>query len=788
MNIISVKDKIFALLPIALKFSTTNNRHSSVGWNPVKINYAVMILKPMMSFFIINLKLSFNEASKLSMLTAWIHPCMARWLLYNIAVSQARSQLCETPASHFVSMTKVVNSTINSTSFKSLARFKNNSLLITLGLFSPFACAEGAVSTEYRWLTFLVFSSIIVATMAITYWASKRVKSTADFYAAGNSISGLQNGWAIAGDYLSAASFLGIAGLISLYGYDGFMYSVGFLMGYIAVLLVIAEPCRNIGKYTLGDILAFRNDPKKARMVAALSTITVSIFYLTAQMVGGGVLVKTLIGIDYEVSVIAVGTLMLAYVVFGGMVATTYVQIVKAVLLVIASLVLVTLVWMPYGFSLPAFLQAVVDDTKIQAQVTKLIGAAANNMSAQELGQRFLEPGLFLKDPIDQISLGMALVFGTPGLPHILMRFFTVPNAQEARKSVVWAMAIIGGFYVLTLFLGFGAAMHVGAETIGGIDKGGNMAAPLLAQYLGGGQNSLIGNFMLAFVAAVAFATIVAVVAGLVLASASAIAHDLYVNVIKDGNASQAQQMKAARIASIGVGIVAIFIGILAKGQNVAHLVGMAFAVAASSNLPAIFLTLYWKKCNTTGVVMGMLIGAGSAILLVLVSPNMTYPLKMVEDANTVLQGAPSKPASDAKLSEGVICEVFTSCQKRESAKPAVDAVLSAPKQIAELKDLLTRIRSQEAVAGINKQIADLEKLITKANNDIDKFEDQTTSIMGLKKPLFRLKNPGIISIPLGFLMVILFSLLTRDKRAEDLWEELYVRQNTGLNVADVSH
>jgi cation/acetate symporter len=610
--------------------------------------------------------------------------------------------------------------------------------------------SSGAVSAEYRWLTFVVFSSIIAATMYITFWASKRVKSAADFYAAGNSISGLQNGWAIAGDYLSAASFLGIAGLISLYGYDGFMYSVGFLMGYIAVLLVIAEPCRNIGKYTLGDILAFRNDPKKARMIAALSTITVSIFYLTAQMVGGGVLVKTLIGIDYEVSVIAVGTLMLAYVVFGGMVATTYVQIVKAVLLVIASLVLVTLVWLPYGFSLPAFLQAVVDDAKVQAQVAKLLGDATSSMSAQELGQRFLEPGLFLKDSIDQISLGMALVFGTAGLPHILMRFFTVPNAQEARKSVVWAMAIIGGFYVLTLFLGFGAAMHVGPDVIGGIDKGGNMAAPLLAQYLGGGQNSLLGNFMLAFVAAVAFATIVAVVAGLVLASASAIAHDLYVNVIKDGQATQQQQMKAAKIASIGVGIVAIFIGILAKGQNVAHLVGMAFAVAASSNLPAIFLTLYWRKCNTTGVVIGMLIGAGSAILLVLISPNMTYPLKVLNEANTVLQTAPQK--------------------------------------IAEQHDLLTRIRSAEAMNSIKKEIAALEKQLNKAQKDTAKYQGQTTSMMGLETPLFPLKNPGIISIPLGFLMVILFSLLTRDKRAEDLWEELYVRQNTGLHVEDVSH
>jgi cation/acetate symporter len=767
MNVMSI-NKIFSkMLPQSTNAENISTRHSSEGWNPVKVDYAVIIFKAMMLSFIVNLKLIFNIAIKLSMLPAWI------------------------PAS--AGMTKFVSFGESLANFKNLARFKNQSLLFTLALFSTFAHAEGAVSNEYRWLTFLVFSGIIAATMYITWRASKRVKSTEDFYAAGNSISGLQNGWAIAGDYLSAASFLGIAGLISLYGYDGFMYSVGFLMGYIAVLLVIAEPCRNIGKYTLGDILAFRNDPKKARIIAAISTITVSIFYLTAQMVGGGVLVKTLIGIDYEVSVMAVGTLMLAYVVFGGMVATTYVQIVKAILLVIASLVLVTLVWLPYGFSLPAFLQAVVDNPNVQAQVAKLLGTAASAMSPQELGQRFLEPGLFLKDPIDQISLGMALVFGTAGLPHILMRFFTVPNAQAARKSVVWAMVIIGGFYVLTLFLGFGAAIHVGPEIIGGIDKGGNMAAPLLAQYLGGGQNSLLGNFMLAFVAAVAFATIVAVVAGLVLASASAIAHDLYVNVIKDGNASQAQQMKAARIASIGVGIVAIIIGMLAKGQNVAHLVGMAFAVAASSNLPAIFLTLYWRKCNTTGVVMGMLIGAGSAILLVLISPNMTYPQKVLADAKIVLEGAPAKPAVAAKASEGIICEFFTTCQKREAAKPAAEAVKALPTEIAKIQSALKEgsISAPEHFA--LESIAKMNKQVTKANEDLVKFQGTSnnqalTSIMGLEKPLFRLKNPGIISIPLGFLMVILFSLLTRDKRAEDLWEELYVRQNTGLHVEDVSH
>lgn len=639
-----------------------------------------------------------------------------------------------------------------------------------------------------NWLTLAVFTSIIAGTMYITWWASKRVKSSADFYVAGNSISGLQNGWAIAGDYLSAASFLGIAGLISLYGYDGFMYSVGFLMGYIAVLLVIAEPCRNIGKYTLGDILAFRNDPTKTRIIAAISTITVSIFYLTAQMVGGGVLVKTLIGIDYEVSVIVVGILMLAYVVFGGMVATTWVQIIKAVLLVIASLVLVTLVWLPYGFSLPEFLQGVVDNTKIQAQVAKLLGDASANMSPQELGQRFLEPGLFLKNPIDQISLGMALVFGTAGLPHILMRFFTVPNAQEARKSVVWAMGIIGGFYLLTLFLGFGAGIFVGPDTIGSIDKGGNMAAPLLAQYLGGGSESLLGNFMLAFVAAVAFATIVAVVAGLVLASASAIAHDLYVNVIRDGHASQKEQVKAARFASVGVGIVAITIGILAKGQNVAHLVGMAFAVAASGNLPAVFLTLYWKRCNTSGVVMGMLIGAGSAILLVLVSPNMTYPLQKIANAQIALNGAPAKIAVEAKASAGLWCEIFSTCQNKVKAAPAIGPIDSLPMQAGQMGDSLPIGETNDEARTILLKINALEKKIAKAESDLVKFEGQTTSIMGLEKPLFRLKNPGIISIPLGFLIVILFSLFTRDKRSEDLWEELYVRQNTGLNVANASH
>ena len=665
---------------------------------------------------------------------------------------------------------------------------------------------NGAVADEFKWMTFAVFGVIIAITMAITFWAARTTHTTSEFYAAGRSVSGIQNGWAIAGDYLSAASFLGIAGLISLYGYDGFMYSVGWLVAYITVLLVIAEPCRNIGKYTMGDILAFRNDPKKTKVVAALSTITVSTFYLTAQMVGGGVLIKTLIGIDYETSIVGVGILMLAYVVFGGMKATTWVQITKAVLLVLASLLLVFLVWMPYGFSFPAYLQAVVGDDKVVAQVSKLLGDAAANMSKEELGQRFLEPGLFLKNPIDQISLGMALVLGTAGMPHILMRFFTVPTAQAARTSVIWAMGIIGGFYVLTLFLGTGAAMLVGSAKIASVDAGGNMAGPLLAQYLGGGENSLMGNFFLAFVAAVAFATIVAVVAGLVLAAASAMAHDIYVGVIRGDKATPKEQVVAARVASGIVGVIAITVGILAKGQNVAHLVALAFAVAASSNLPAVFLTLYWKKCNTTGIILGMIVGSLTAIGLVMVSPNMTYPNAVIASAKKVLDGEPlqaAKEAQPAKPASSFVCELYalegcSASQPAKAASPEKPAKPGAAEKLAKLNEKLLPLtaslatlaadpaalqKAQDEIAKVKKDIAATEKAKAKAEDDMKKFEGQTTSIMGLEKPFFLLKNPGLISIPLGFLLVILGSLFTKDKRAEEMWDELYVRQNTGINA-----
>jgi cation/acetate symporter len=414
--------------------------------------------------------------------------------------------------------------------------------------------------------------------------------------------------------------------------------------------------------------------------------------------------------------------------------------------LVTASTVIVMLVWAPYGFSLPAFLADVVADPNVQARVATLLGDPAKAMSAAELGQRFLEPGLYFKAPVDQISLGMALVFGTAGLPHILMRFFTVPSAQQARRSVLWAMGIIGGFYVLTLFLGFGAALRVGSANIAAVDAGGNLAGPLLAQFLGGGPDSFFGNFMLAFVSAVAFATIVAVVAGLVLAAASAMAHDLYVGVVRAGKDTTPQgQVRAARIATAIVGAMSIGIGIAAKGQNVAVLVGLAFAVAASANFPCVLLTLYWKRCNTGGIVAGMLVGTIAAVGLTLVSPNLTYPIAVKAAAHKVLDAAPAKRA--AAIAAGA----------------AGDA----------------------AMAGKSKaELTALEKAVTKAKADLDKWGSQTTSFMGLEKPWFELKNPGLISIPLGFLAVIIGSLLYRDKRAADMWNEVYARQNTGLMVS----
>ncbi|QXE91455.1 solute symporter family protein [Geomonas subterranea] len=579
-------------------------------------------------------------------------------------------------------------------------------------------------------ITIGMFLIIIAVTMGVVVWAAKQTKSAADFYAAGGGITGTQNGWAIAGDYMSAASFLGISGLISLYGYDGFMYSVGWLVAYITVLLIVAEPCRNAGKYTLGDILSFRTSPKPVRAFAAISTVAVSTFYLTAQMVGAGKLMALLVGIPYKMSIIGVGVLMVGYVVFGGMVATTWVQIIKAGLLMSGAFLLSFLVMIKAGFNPIGFFSTIVSSPDIQDHVSKLVLKDGVILSGMDAGQRFLEPGLYLKNPLDQISLGMALVLGTAGMPHILMRFFTVPTAQAARKSVIIAMFIIGGFYILTTLLGFGAAIHLTPQGITAIDPGGNMATLMLAQQMGADIAPIIGDLFLAFLCAVAFATILAVVSGLVLAASAAIAHDIYVNVIKDGHADQHEQVFAARATSFVVGACGILIGLAAEKQNVAHLVALAFAVAASGNLPVVILSLFWRKFNTAGVISGLVVGTIASIGLVMVSPNMTYP-KVV--------------AAGAK-------KVVTAMEKKQAALPAG--------QTLSEKDA---------------------KALAKAKVDA---QQDGTSIVGLDKPLFTLKNPGIISIPLGFMAAILGALAFPSRRSEDMFDEVYVRQNTGLGMA----
>jgi cation/acetate symporter len=577
-----------------------------------------------------------------------------------------------------------------------------------------------------------MFLVIIGITLSIVVWAAKRTKTASDFYAAGGGITGTQNGWAIAGDYMSAASFLGISGLISLYGYDGFMYSVGWLVAYITVLLIVAEPCRNAGKYTLGDILAFRTQPKPVRAVAAISTVAVSTFYLTAQMVGAGKLMALLVGFNYTFSIIGVGILMIGYVVFGGMKATTWVQIVKAGLLVSGALLLSVLVGIKAGMNPVQFFTDVVNSPNVQDHVSKLLLKDGITMTGEAAGQRFLEPALFMKAPLDQISLGMALVLGTAGMPHILMRFFTVPTAQAARKSVIIAMWIIGGFYVLTTLLGFGAALHVTPQPISSVDKGGNMATLLLAQQLGADIAPIVGDIFLAFLCSVAFATILAVVSGLVLAASAAIAHDVYVNVIKDGHADQHEQVMAARITSLIVGICGVIIGVAAEKQNVAHLVALAFAVASSGNLPVVVLSLFWRRMNTAGVICGLLVGTIVSIGLVMVSPNMTYPQVVANGAKKTIEAL----------------------EKKQAALPA-GAVLDE-------KDA---------------------KALATAKTDFQK-NDGGVSMMGLKAPLFALKNPGIISIPIGFLAAIFGALAFREKRAEDMFDEIYVRQNTGIGMA----
>ena len=436
------------------------------------------------------------------------------------------------------------------------------------------------------------FFLFILVTLGITYWAARKTSTTSEFYAAGRSVTGLQNGLALAGDYMSAASFLGIAGMVALKGYDGLIYSVGFLVGWPIVLFLIAEPLRNLGKYTFADVVSFRLSPRPIRAVAAAGSLITVLLYLIAQMVGAGTLVKLMFGLDYRLALVMVGILMIAYVLFGGMLATTWVQIIKAVLLLAGATFLVVLILAKFGWSYDALF----------AGATQRAGAEA------------LLPGAFVSNPLDLFSLSLALMFGTAGLPHILMRFYTVPDAREARKSVFYATGFIGYFYILTFTIGFGATALVGRELIGKMDKGGNMAALLLAEFLG-------GQVFLGFLAAVAFATILAVVAGLALAGASALSHDIYAGVIKRGESNEREEVLVAKGATVVLGILSIGLGLLFEKQNVAFMVGLAFAVAASANFPALVLSILWKKLTTAGAVAGMLTGLILAVVLIVLGP-----------------------------------------------------------------------------------------------------------------------------------------------------------------------
>ncbi|MBA3262216.1 MAG: cation/acetate symporter ActP [Thermoleophilaceae bacterium] len=502
-----------------------------------------------------------------------------------------------------------------------------------------------------------VFAVVVGVTLVISYYASKRVHTATDFWAAGRGLTGPQNGFAIAGDYMSAASFLGIAGLIYLFGFDGFLYSVGFLVAFLTVLFLLAERMRNSGKYTIADVLSFRLNEQPARAAAALGTLTVVAFYLIAQMVGAGVLIEGLVGIDFWLSVLLTGAFMITYIILGGMLATSWVQIIKAFLLMTAALVMTVWVLIKIGGNpLDLFRDARAESAD---------------------GEAYLKPGLFLSTPLDTVSLGLGLVLGTAGLPHILMRFFTVPDAKAARSSVMWAMVLIGAFYVMTTALGFGARAILGQGGEEAAGATGNFALPLLADDLG-------GELFEAIIAGVAFATILAVVAGLVISASGAVAHDVWSNIVRRGTDSEKEEVWVAKIAAVAIGAIAIVIAVLGgKDLNVSFMVGLAFAVAASANFPALLLALTWRRFNTTGAVTGVLLGVISSVALVIISP-------------TVWPG----PNSEGGL--------FS---------------------------------------------------------------------------FYDLANPGIISIPLGFIGCWLGTVLSRERVEERTFDELYVRSETGLGA-----
>ncbi|VTU36216.1 Acetate transporter ActP [Variovorax sp. PBS-H4] len=467
-----------------------------------------------------------------------------------------------------------------------------------------------------NWTAIGMFGLFVLGTLFITKWAAAKTKSAADFYTAGGGITGFQNGLAIAGDYMSAASFLGISAAVMAAGYDGLIYSIGFLVGWPVITFLMAERLRNLGKFTFADVAAFRFKQSPVRIFAASGTLVVVAFYLIAQMVGAGQLIKLLFGLEYWIAVVIVGSLMMVYVLFGGMTATTWVQIIKACLLLGGATFMALSVLWHFGFSPEAMFAGAV---KVKTDLALKDGKTAE--AAAAIGQSIMGPGNFVKDPISAISFGMALMFGTAGLPHILMRFFTVPSAKEARKSVMWATGWIGYFYLLTFIIGFGAITFVLTntqfiDTKGGLIGGGNMAAIHLANAVG-------GNVFLGFISAVAFATILAVVAGLTLSGASAVSHDLYATVVKDGKADSASELRVSRITTVALGILAVLLGIVFEKQNIAFMVSLAFAIAASANFPVLFMSVLWKGCTTRGAVIGGFLGLISSVALTVVSPSV---------------------------------------------------------------------------------------------------------------------------------------------------------------------
>ncbi|MBA3059675.1 MAG: cation acetate symporter [Rhodoferax sp.] len=493
--------------------------------------------------------------------------------------------------------------------------------LLASGLVLAAGADMGQVEKQpTNWVAIGMFSAFVVGTLFITKWAASKTKSASDFYTAGGGITGFQNGLAIAGDYMSAASFLGISAAVMASGYDGLIYSIGFLVGWPVITFLMAERLRNLGMFTFADVAGYRFQQKPIRIFAASGTLVVVAFYLIAQMVGAGSLIKLLFGLDYWLAVVIVGALMMIYVMFGGMTATTWVQIIKAVLLLSGVTFMAFMVMSNFGFSFEALFAKGVE---VKAQLA--VNGGKTEVDAAAIGQAIMGPGGFIKDPISAISFGLALMFGTAGLPHILMRFFTVPDAKQARKSVLWATTWIGYFYVLIFIIGFGAITLVltnpeYADTAKGIIKGGggsaNMAAVLVAKAVG-------GNVFFGFISAVAFATILAVVAGLTLSGASAVSHDIYATVIKRGKADSDSELKVSRMTTLALGVIAVGLGILFEKQNIAFMVSLAFAIAASANFPVLFMSVLWKDCTTKGAVIGGFLGLISSVGLTVVSPSV---------------------------------------------------------------------------------------------------------------------------------------------------------------------